>query len=78
VGRYSLPYTRAELNRIIDSILHPWFREYPWLRLVDGIMHALVEQNPSESLEKFLRYHGAELVEEVVRWLLTRELGLRM
>lgn len=75
MGRHGLPYTKAELNRIIDSLLHPWFREYPWLRFVDGVMHALVEQDPRESLEKFLRYHGAELVEEVVRWLLTRGLG---
>ena len=68
----NIPYSVGEVNQIIDSLLHPWFRDYPWLRLVDGLLHALNEQDPPRSLEKFIRYHAPELLEELARWMRTQ------
>ena len=50
-------------------MVHPWVRQYPFLRLLDGLLHALNEADPRGSLEKFLRYHGPALLEELARWL---------
>jgi hypothetical protein len=62
-------YSKSDVNKIIDSLLHPLINEYPFLRLVDGLLHAINENNPKESLEKFVRYHGYELIEEIAKWL---------
>lgn len=64
-----MTYSKGELNTIIDSLIHPWMKKYPWLVGVDGLLHALVEGNPSKSLEKFLKYNGPKLVRELERWL---------
>lgn len=43
-------------NRIIDNILHPLYREDKVFVIIDGILHFMVEQNPSVSTKKFLKY----------------------
>lgn len=63
------PYSQGQLNMIVDSLVHPWMREYPWLRFVDGALHALAEQDPQESLGKFVRYHGPALIAELTKGL---------
>ena len=50
------PYTKGELNALVDSFLHPLFREHPVFMVIDEIAHALIEQNPRESAVKFVRY----------------------
>jgi hypothetical protein len=64
-----LPYTKAELNAIIDSLVHPWIEAYPQLLAVDGLLHGLVEQNPAESIQRFLRYNLPRLWEDWQRWM---------
>lgn len=64
-----MPYTRGEVNVIVDSLVHPFMREYPWLVFVDGALHAANEQNPQESLGKFVRYQGPDLLKELTKWL---------
>jgi hypothetical protein len=54
-------YSKGELNRLADSILHPWYKENQAIRLFDGIVHALIEQDLPMSAEKFLRYNLPEL-----------------
>jgi hypothetical protein len=63
------PYTKGEKNKVVDALVHPWIKQYPFLRFVDGALHALVEENSQESLEKFIRYHGPDLLEDLARWL---------
>lgn len=58
---------KGELNRLIDSLMHPYFREYPALIVVDGLLHAMVEQDPDVSLRKFVRYGVPELLRSLVR-----------
>jgi hypothetical protein len=58
-----LPYTKAEVNKILDAVIHPWMKDYPWLNLVDGLLHTLNERNPKSSLRKFLRYNLKPLID---------------
>jgi hypothetical protein len=64
-----IPYGKAELNKIIDSIIHPWMDKYPWLISIDTLLHGLVEQNPQESIEKFMKYNMPKVLEEIAKWL---------
>lgn len=48
--------SKGDLNRIVDSILHPLAKKdsrYVWL---DAAFHGLVEQNVSETMRKFCIY----------------------
>jgi len=47
----------SELNRLIDGVMHPYFRECPALIVLDGLLHAMVEQDLNVSLRKFVRYN---------------------
>ena len=51
-------YSKGELNRLVDDLLHPLAKgeaEIPFL-ILDEALHALIEQNPPETLAKFLKY----------------------
>lgn len=58
---------KGELNRLIDNLVHPYFREYPALIVVDGLLHAMVEQDPDVSLTKFIRYNVPKLLKHLAR-----------
>jgi hypothetical protein len=47
---------------LIDEMIHPYFKTNPKFILLDGFLHAIVEQNPDESLRKFLKYNFPELL----------------
>lgn len=48
-------YTQGELNRLVDSLLHPLAKGNSNVMLLDGVIHAMIEQNPSESTLKFVK-----------------------
>ena len=58
------PYTKGGLNKIIDSLCHPLFQTNEGFILVDGILHAMVEQNPSTSIQKFIKYNLPIVLEQ--------------
>jgi len=62
-----LPYTKSDINKVIDSLLHPLMKDHSWLVFVDGLLHALNEQDPKQSLEKFIKYNIKPLIEELNR-----------
>ena len=47
----------GELNRLIDSLMHPHFRKHPALIILDGLLHAVVEKDADVSLRKFIMYN---------------------
>jgi hypothetical protein len=53
----SRPYTKGELNKIADSLLHPLFTKNPSCILLDTLVHALIEQNPPDTIKKFIKYN---------------------
>ena len=60
-------YTRSELNRLIDSIWHPPAKLNPELFIIDWILHAIVEQNLSESTVKFIQYNLPRLLSQLMQ-----------
>jgi len=50
-------YSKGEINRLIDCLLHPLSDINPAFSLVDAILHGVMEQNPPETALKFLRYN---------------------
>ena len=60
---------KGKLNALIDDFLHPYF-DKPIFVVVDGILHALVEQNPEESIKKFMRYNGDKLIKSIIKKVL--------
>jgi hypothetical protein len=59
--------TKGELNRLIDAILHRRFSENVGFILLDGVLHAVVERDPEESIRKFVRYNVPALIRETAR-----------
>ena len=67
------PYSKGELNRLIDSLLHPLIDRNPAFIITDTILHGLVEQNPSETVVKFLRYNLPKIIKDIKWKDLTQE-----
>lgn len=57
-------YSKGEVNRLIDCLLHPLFDVNPAFRLVDTILHGFAERKPPETAVKFLRYNLSRIVVE--------------
>jgi len=60
-------YSKSEKNAIIDSLVHPLANEHWSFVIADGVLHALNEQDPVESLFKFLKYNAPELLKRILR-----------
>jgi len=60
------PYTKAELNRLIDSLCHPLFDIDKGFIVLDGFLHALVEQNPPLTIRKFIRHNLPRLIKNMI------------
>ncbi len=61
------PYTKGELNKVIDSLCHPLFKTNEGFILVDGILHDIVEQNPPATIQKFIKYSLPKILEQSAR-----------
>jgi hypothetical protein len=59
------PYTKGELNKLIDSLCHPLFETNDGFILVDGFLHGLVEQDPPTTVRKFMKYNLPRILEQV-------------
>jgi len=60
-------YTKGELNKLIDTLCHPIFQENPGFILIDGLLHGLVEQNPPQTVRKFIQHNLPKLIETLKR-----------
>jgi len=58
-------YSKGELNRLIDDLIHPLYDRNPELMVVDVVLHGLLEQNPPETVLKFIRYSLPRVVKEI-------------
>ena len=64
------PYSKSEKNAIIDSVVHPWADEHWSFVIVDGVLHAVNEEDPIQSLFKFLKYNAPELLKRILKEIL--------
>jgi hypothetical protein len=60
-------YSKGELNRLIDDLIHPLSDQRPELTILDAALHGLVQQNPPENAVKFIRYNLHKIIEEIAR-----------
>jgi len=56
-------YTKGEINRMIDSLLHPLSKQAPPIVILDGFLHGLVEQNPTLTTRKFFKHNMPLLIQ---------------
>ena len=61
------PYSKGELNRLVDSLCHPFYDENEAFRAIDGLLHAVIEQDPPTSVRKFIRYNLPEIIKKISR-----------
>ena len=59
--------SKAEVNKLIDTLLHPLFNRNPTFIMLDSILHGLAEQNPLETLLKFMHYNLPKIIKEITR-----------
>ena len=60
-------YSKGELNRLVDDLIHPLYGQNPELMILDAVLHGLVEQNPPETVLKFIRYTLPRVIREIAR-----------
>ena len=59
------PYSRGQVNYIIDSFCHPLFKVNKNFILLDGALHGLVEKNPKQTAKKFIKYNLHTIINEI-------------
>jgi len=60
-------YTKGELNKTVDALLHPLGKVDLWFLVIDGVIHGLIERNPPETVAKFVQYNLPRLLAELLR-----------
>lgn len=53
------------MNRLVDALVHPLAKENPYIMILDGVLHGIVEQKPSASTIKFIKYNLPRLLEQL-------------
>ena len=59
---------QGPVNKTIDRLLHPYFHQYPFLIIIDGLLHGINEMDPATSIKKFVKYGLPKLIEECERY----------
>ena len=60
-------FTPGELNKIIDSLLHPMAKRDMRYYAADLFFHAVVEQDHSVTVQKFIRYDVPKITKQYLK-----------
>ena len=60
-------YSKGKLNQLVDDLIHPLSERNPELMILDAALHGLVEQNPPETVKKFIRYSLPKIIDEILK-----------
>jgi hypothetical protein len=52
---------------MVDALLHPLAKTNPDILILDGILHGIIEQNPTESAFKFIQHNLPKLLPKLIR-----------
>jgi hypothetical protein len=63
----SRPHTTGELNKTADALLHPLADYDPAFLVLDGVAHGIIEQNPPDSVVKFIHRNLPRLLLQFLR-----------
>jgi len=66
-GKSKSIYSKSEKNVIIDSVVHPLADEHWSFIVIDGVLHALNEEDLIQSFVKFLKYNAPELLKRILK-----------
>jgi hypothetical protein len=58
----SRPCTTGELNKTVDALWHPLADLKPAFLVLDGAVHGIIEQNPHDSVVKFIHRNPPRLL----------------
>ena len=58
---------KSTLNYAIDDLLHPSIADHPELKILDLMLHFIVESDPEESVLKALEYELPEVAKQLRR-----------
>ena len=61
-GKRRKHYSKGELNRLIDDLVHPLLDKRPELMMLDVVLPGFVEQNANETAAKFVRHSLPKLI----------------
>jgi hypothetical protein len=61
------PLKERTLNFIIDDVVHPQIRKHPELKVVDVVLHFIVEGDPVRSAGKTIHYDFPKLVDALTK-----------
>jgi hypothetical protein len=67
------PLKERTLNFVIDDIVHPQIRKHPELKVVDVLLHFIVEGDPARSAKKTIRYDLPGLIDTLAQQRKTRK-----
>ena len=59
-------YTEGQINKIIDTVLHPCYESSEWFRVIDGLIHGLNEKDAMVSARKFAKYNLAAILKKIL------------
>jgi len=65
--RKSRPYSAGQMNKLVDDLVHPFYKTSEWYRVADGLLHGLVEKNIRVSAKKFVKYNLPEIAKKILR-----------
>jgi hypothetical protein len=71
--RRQLPYSKGQVNRLVDDLVHPWIEQNEWFILLDEAAHGIVEGNLEETIIKFARYRLPGLLRLLLEYLASQE-----
>lgn len=57
------PLKERTLNFIIDDVVHPQIRKHPELKVIDILLHFIVEGDPVRSVKKTIHYDLPDLID---------------
>jgi hypothetical protein len=67
--RKGRPFSTGQMNKLIDDVIHPFYKKSQWYRVADGILHGLIEKDIPVSAKKFVKYNMPEIVKKILEKL---------
>ena len=64
-----LPYSQGDLNRLVDSIVHPLMKGDAKIpaRVLDTELHFIIERNIETSTKKFIKYSLPRIISDFAK-----------
>jgi hypothetical protein len=58
------PFTKGELNYVVDAVVHPLYRLNKGFRVLDVTLHGLIEKDLVKTTEKFVQFNLPAIIKK--------------